>query len=425
MVESMRTSSRYSPPSSAASRGRRHDITSASSSSSSSSSFPSSASMSTVSTSSSRGLRYRCLVGLQNLGNTCFMNSSLQCLFSIPGVLDFFASKLRFDINPRAKRTKGRLVEAFAALAKQIKNGPDHGVGRPSALKVAVSRLSQQFSGYGQHDSQEFLRFLLDGIHDELNTVHNPPAYYEIKDSPSDSMEAKSRRWWNYYQARNDSVLSNLFCGQLKSEIVCSHCDTKSTAFDPFWDISLPLTRGKSAQTSSYSRYGRSSYSSGPSSVTLADCFELFTKPEKLSGNNQLYCSHCKKHRDVTKTMSLYRVPPVLVIHLKRFSFGSYSRSKLNTAVEFPMDFDISDYSASQRSDHFSLAAVSNHSGSTGGGHYTAFCNVNDPTAHDSAWYCMNDSHCSKVSESRVVSPSAYVLFFVRKSNSSSTSSSL
>lgn len=95
---------------------------------------------------------------------------------------------------------------------------------------------------------------------------------------------------------------------------------------------------------------------------------------------NFRYCPGCEKHCQAIKKLDLWRLPEILVIHLKRFSYSRFSKNKLETYVDFPVDnFDLSPYISqmnSQSSKRYVLYAVSNHYGSMGGGHYTAFVHV-------------------------------------------------
>jgi ubiquitin C-terminal hydrolase len=98
-------------------------------------------------------------------------------------------------------------------------------------------------AGYGQHDAQELLRVLLDGLHDDLNQVTAAPPYTAITDPPTDSDQQKSERWWAVHTARHHSVLQSVFGGQLHSTLKCDGCGRVSSAFDPFWDLSLPIPK--------------------------------------------------------------------------------------------------------------------------------------------------------------------------------------
>ncbi|KAI4785741.1 hypothetical protein KUCAC02_037584, partial [Chaenocephalus aceratus] len=101
------------------------------------------------------------------------------------------------------------------------------------------------------------------------------------------------------------------------------------------------------------------------SKCSLQDCLRLFSKEEKLTDNNKVFCRHCKAHRDSTKKLEIWKVPPIVLVHLKRFSYEGRWKQKLQTSVDFPLEtLDLFQY---------------NHYGGLDGGHYTAYCK-NGPT---------------------------------------------
>jgi ubiquitin carboxyl-terminal hydrolase 2/21 len=339
---------------------------------------------------------------------SCFLNSTLQNLFSTPGLLPYFASgRYEEDINVRAARTKGSLARAFGALASRMVSLSDHSAERPTMIKSAVSMIDTKFAGYGQHDSHEFMRVLLSALHDDCNRISIQPAYEEIKDGDNDSTLVKSNRWWRNYCERNDSIVTDCFAGQLQSTLVCQTCMNESEAFDPFMDLSLPIPKSSTPTSGGGGVFSRlSPFSTPPPSssaatakCSIADCFAEFVREEMLSGNEQVYCRICKSHRNQTKKLRVYIWPRILVLHLKRFSYGQRSRTKLSTDVEFTTELDcgeMSRKSAEQSSTKspnkgsatqrhlaeqeesqrdpppiYDLYGISNHSGSTSGGHYT------------------------------------------------------
>ena len=119
--------------------------------------------------------------GMTNLGNTCFMNSSLQCLSNTVPLTNYFANpNWRTDINTdNPLGTKGELVEEFADLLKELWSG-SNSVIAPRDFKYKLEKFAPQFAGYQQHDSQELLAYLLDGLHEDLNRVKKKP-YKELK----------------------------------------------------------------------------------------------------------------------------------------------------------------------------------------------------------------------------------------------------
>ncbi len=296
-------------------------------------------------------------MGLSNLGNTCFMNSTLQCLSNVPAFARYFSSRAwERDLNSKSP-SKGEMATAYAELMEKMWKpaSPNAGLAeRPLRVKTAVGRIAPRFVGYDQHDAQEFLRFLLDALHDDVNRVTRKLPYEELKDPAEASDSTVGRDWWRYYTERNDSHVADCFAGQLRTELHCLVCQYRSRAFDPFLDLSVPIPRAaqikekasRSPASPSSSFFGGGDDGAG-SSCDLYACLSSFAAPEKLEGDNMWYCPRCKKHQPSMKKTAIFRLPEVLVIHLKRFSFGTFRRSKLSTSVSFPLTgLDISSYLA-------------------------------------------------------------------------------
>ncbi|KAJ1690524.1 hypothetical protein LUZ63_014679 [Rhynchospora breviuscula] len=591
------------------------------------------------------------LVGLENLGNTCYMNSALQCLVHTTKLVNFFIGDFTKEVNHHNPLgTRGELALAFGDLLRQLWSLDKTPVA-PHHFKGKLSRFAPQFRGYNQHDSQELLAFLLDGLHEDLNQVKQKP-YIETKDADGRPDGEVADKHWQYHLSRNNSIIVDTCQGQYKSTLVCPVCKKVSITFDPFMYLSLPLsasntrtmtvtvisTNGttepsqhiismlKSAQlkhliqglsascslrddetlliASVYSnrivgyleepsdlislvrdgdrlaayrlqkdsdaasilvfvhqhqetiihtvtrwkqfgtplmarlpkpstgttiwteflkamnpflRSGHSALSSSHSdstnccaripeeitketvqtadldlfqfyltdercqlqlskiemdepvsfnvpkkyvhvlvnwsenafeqydlgllsslpevyksggifarrpqeSVSLYSCLEAFLTDEPLGPDDMWYCPQCKDHRQADKKLDLWRLPEILIIHLKRFSYNRFIKHKLDTAVEFPIhDLDLSGYISrkpetvaegviQQPSTHYRLYAVSNHYGGMGGGHYTAH------VFHEGGnrWNNFDDSRVSQISEESIKTSAAYVLFYRR-----------
>jgi ubiquitin C-terminal hydrolase len=143
------------------------------------------------------------------------MNSILQCLFASPKLNEYFMSgKYRHDLNEKSK-TKGKLAKAYAALVTSAKSGS---VTRMvvSEFKSLIGRVNNQFIGYGQQDSQEFLRFALDELSADLNRVITKPKYKELN-FDKETKEEQSEKWWDYGKSIENSYITDLFQGQLMS----------------------------------------------------------------------------------------------------------------------------------------------------------------------------------------------------------------
>ncbi|KAL0459983.1 UNVERIFIED_CONTAM: Ubiquitin carboxyl-terminal hydrolase 8 [Sesamum latifolium] len=180
------------------------------------------------------------LTGLQNLGNTCFMNSALQCLAHTPKLVDYFLGDYKKEINPENPLgMNGEIASSFGELLKKLW-APGATPLAPRTFKMKLAHFAPQFSGFNQHDSQELLAFLLDGLHEDLNRVKCKP-YVEAKDSDDRPDEEVADEYWRNHLARNDSIIVDVCQGQYRSTLVCPVCKKVSVTFDPFMYLSLPL----------------------------------------------------------------------------------------------------------------------------------------------------------------------------------------
>ncbi|KAL4471572.1 hypothetical protein ABPG74_008465 [Tetrahymena malaccensis] len=183
----------------------------------------------------------RGLCGLQNLGNTCFMNSALQCMSNtIPLTIYFLKKIFLSEINEQnVLGTQGKLAKQYAKFIKNLWTGNQRTFS-PIALKMAVARLQSMFSGYQQHDSQEFLSYILDGLHEDLNRV-KVKKYTESIDSNGRPDQVVAKESWLNHLKRNQSIIVDLMQGQFKSKVTCPDCSKESITFDPFLTCSLPI----------------------------------------------------------------------------------------------------------------------------------------------------------------------------------------
>ncbi len=155
-----------------------------------------------------------------------------------------------------------------------------------------------------------------------------------------------------------------------------------------------------------------------PAGVSIYSCFDTFSNWETLDENNFWYCPTCQNSVQAKKRLEIIRAPPVLIIHLKRFKakdtgMGSTAGGRLNTLIDFPIEnLDLRKYvKGSGPEAAYNLYAVSNHIGSIGFGHYTAFAYNK---SHD-GWYRFDDNCVARAEPSDICTSAAYVLFYKRK----------
>lgn len=189
-------------------------------------------------------------VGLQNLGNTCYMNSALQCLVHIPELTQYFLfNSYCNEINENNPLgMDGRVARAFGDLIHHLfDKKPSHSsFYTPRDFKQVIGHYNSMFSGYHQQDSQEFLAFLLDGLHEDLNRIIKKPITENVELDENDAANIEKVKElavtsWHNHKLRNDSVIIDLFVGLYKSTLECPSCGKISITFDPFNDLTLPL----------------------------------------------------------------------------------------------------------------------------------------------------------------------------------------
>ncbi|GFT07774.1 ubiquitin carboxyl-terminal hydrolase 8 [Nephila pilipes] len=319
--------------------------------------------------------------GLRNLGNTCFMNSIIQCLSNTIPFADYFTSGLYMeDINRDGRSgTGGEVAEEFAVVIRALWMGQYKSFS-PKDFKNTVSRCLAVCIGNEQQDSHEFLVVLMEKLHADLNkrATRVIPKLESCNDENT---------FWKHHKNYNSSKISDMFEGLLKSTLMCMTCRTTSDSYEVFSCLSLPIMSSR---------------------CTLADCFQYFLKPEKISGEAAWDCPKCKTKKEAEKRLRLCRVPEILVIQLKRFSYEGLWRRKLQTAVDFDFHFDVPyEKNSELYGRKYSLYGIVNHFGTLEGGHYTAYCNTSSQK-----WYKYDDHEVSEISASSIRTPAAYILFY-------------
>ncbi|XP_012281573.1 ubiquitin carboxyl-terminal hydrolase 8 [Orussus abietinus] len=333
------------------------------------------------------------ITGLKNLGNSCYMNSIIQCLSNTASLAEYFNDNMYVDdLNTSNDNgTHGQVAEEVAQVIKALWRGQYKSIS-PRDLKGVIGQYKLQFDGYEQQDSHEFLTFLLDWMHNDLKRK-----VVARVDGPLSIAEKE----WDKAMGGQQSIISQLFFGQLRSSIFCATCGNSSTTYETFNSLTMSLPSIR---------------------CNLDGCIKKFLSEQKVSGWK---CPNCKMAREATKKFDFVKLAPILVIHLNRFGESDGWLEKRNTAVDFPFtNFNLKPYLVADNDArpappahhyNYSLYAMSNHYGTMQSGHYTAFCK----SAAQNKWYKYDDQTVTEASPTLVKSQktSAYLLFYTSYPN--------
>ncbi len=273
-----------------------------------------------------------------------------------------------------------------------------------------------------QHDANDFLFFLLDKLHEDLNVNWSRNRLNDLtpaEERKRESMppQVASRVEWSRWTHRNSSWVSSLFAGQHMSRLQCPVCGCTSTSYETFYTLPLEIPRKGKAH--------------------ITDCLKNYTKEEKLGSDDTWTCPHCKVPREATKRITITRAPQVLVIQLKRFrTLRRGFTEKNNSFIDFPLTgLDLTPYSvppltpsesrlvAAQYGPtlvapdnrttppyEYDAYGVVEHYGTLSGGHYTALVRG----AGVGEWFDFNDRNVRGLGGRGVQTEAAYLLFYVR-----------
>ena len=326
---------------------------------------------------------YKSKIGLRNLGNTCFMNTCLQNLIHS----EFFIIKLFSKSSLLSSKTK--ITKQFYSLCKEVSSCITSSFS-PYDFKSAFGSKHSMFSGYNQHDTQEFCRILLEDMNSELNEVLNPAPYKELSTLNKSKIEC-NKEFDEVFRKRENSLIMDTFYGQLINIFKCE-CDFETYSFEKILDLPLLLQKHSS-------------------SIDIKDLLKDYFECERIKFETK--CEKCKKKEWHTKEIKISQPPNILILSLQRQN--PRTGTKNSSYVKFYDEIDMSEYLDhecwNKNDAKYSLYGIGNHSGSINFGHYYAYIKINN------TWYEFNDSSVSTYSKGDDNSSStAYVLFY-KKNN--------
>jgi ubiquitin C-terminal hydrolase len=376
---------------------------------------------------------------IRNMGNTCYMNSILQCINHTPLLREYILSNryvddLKYNISTKAKENDEILDEnQVKTLFKTNIIYQLHRIMKimwsknclvtPASFRKLIAKKNDMFNGFRQHDSQEFMIYIIDQIHEEMakktNIIFGNKVYPKeeiIKNKLNDikfeeiqtNLEHKlismlANVTWRNYIRNQYSIVTELFTGLFHSTLESQVCHNKSHAFDPFMCLSASIPINTKGNT----------YLEMKKEFSLYEVLDNFFSSEVMTGDNKVNCERCCKKTSSTKQISIWFPPKILIIQIKRFLKNPYgfTTRKINNSINYPIrGLDLYNYTsdANKKSYKYNLFAVNIHSdfGGIHSGHYYSYCK----NTFDNKWYCYNDENIREIDN--VQHKDAYLLFY-------------
>ena len=355
-------------------------------------------------------INYNFQIGLSNIGNTCFMNSSLQNLINIEPLNNFFLIN-NSEYYQKSKNienslgSNGEVSDSYLNFLKLINeqnnNKKKENYIEPNDLANSIYQNNPLYNMISQRDAYEFLLYFIDILHEDVNLIKKKVHidYENIQNYNNDEKDFKNR--WEIFKKNNNSFLVNLFYGMTKAKITCQEClknkkKTEINSYEPYSILSLSLYKKDNLIKKD--------------NLSIYDLIKNFEDDEILEGEESYPCSTCNKNTKQIRKNMIYSLPNYLILHIERTVNGE----KLKNIIDFPLyNFELKNYVLKKEDQDikYDLIGVINHYGSSGnGGHYIAICKKNDK------WFQFNDTDVSEFDSTNLITENAYCLFY-RKIN--------
>ena len=329
--------------------------------------------------------------GLTNLGNTCYMNSAIQCLSHLR-CLNYEYSEFTEDRRKRNGSNDYGLMVKWLHLQQEMWNDTKEGVINTQDILRKFIELCHEndiyFESFQQNDASDFIRIFLDLLHESIK--RNVSIKYTGEPTNTfDKLKVKSIvKWGEYFDDSYSYIIKN-FYSQLLSITSCPECDYLTTNHDPIMVVTLPTP--------------------DENINSLEACIHKFTEEENFDPGEEWTCDKCKDKVLPHSKTNFWKLGKVIIFQIKLYT----KKSKINHHISFPEILDMNNYCLCKEKSvdySYNLSGICIHSGGLHGGHYYAMCR----NYKDNSWNIHNDSHVSSTTIEDIRQQTPYCFFYER-----------